>query len=75
MGRPNASKGAGGTPASADQPGLSANQKHRQRASDRDMRSNPAAGAQPKAKVDPSSPFAKLLELRSLLEEQANKRP
>jgi hypothetical protein len=26
------------------------------------------------AKVDPNSPFAKLLELRSLLEEQANKR-
>ena len=33
------------------------------------------AGAQPRAKVDPNSPFAKLLELRSLLEEQAAKRP
>jgi ferredoxin len=37
-------------------------------------RSIPTAPPQPKAKVDPNSPFAKLLELRSLLEEQANKR-
>ena len=33
------------------------------------------AAAQPRATVDPNSPFAKLLELRSLLEGQANKRP
>jgi hypothetical protein len=39
------------------------------------MRSNPPAAAQPRATVDPNSPFAKLLELRSLLEGQANKRP
>jgi ATP-dependent RNA helicase SUPV3L1/SUV3 len=73
--RPDADKGAGRRPVSADQRGLDANEKHRQRASDRDMRSSPAAGTQPRAKVDPNSPFAKLLELRSLLEGQANKRP
>jgi hypothetical protein len=37
-------------------------------------RSAPPTPQQQKAKVDPNSPFAKLLELRSLLEEQANKR-
>jgi ATP-dependent RNA helicase SUPV3L1/SUV3 len=50
-------------------------EKRRQRPNDYDMaRSTPTAPPQPKAKVDPNSPFAKLLELRSLLEEQANKR-
>jgi ATP-dependent RNA helicase SUPV3L1/SUV3 len=53
-----------------------ADEKHRQTLNDRDMPgSHPAAGLQPKAKVDPNSPFAKLLELRPLLERQANKRP
>jgi ATP-dependent RNA helicase SUPV3L1/SUV3 len=51
-------------------------EKHRQTARDRDMpRSHPAPERQPRAKVDPNSPFAKLLELRALLEGQANKRP
>ncbi len=51
-------------------------EKHRQTPSGRDMaRSHPASERQPRAKVDPNSPFAKLLELRSLLEGQANKRP
>ena len=51
-------------------------EKHRQTSSDRDMpRSLPASERQPRATVDPNSPFAKLLELRSLLEEQSNKRP
>jgi ATP-dependent RNA helicase SUPV3L1/SUV3 len=50
-------------------------EKRRQRPTDYDMaRSTPTAPPQQKAKVDPNSPFAKLLELRSLLEEQANKR-
>jgi ATP-dependent RNA helicase SUPV3L1/SUV3 len=50
-------------------------EKRRQRPNDYDMaRSTPTAPPQQKAKVDPNSPFAKLLELRSLLEEQANKR-
>jgi ATP-dependent RNA helicase SUPV3L1/SUV3 len=50
-------------------------EKRRQRPNDYDMaRSIPTAPPQAKAKVDPNSPFAKLLELRSLLEEQANKR-
>ena len=51
-------------------------EKRRQRTSERDMpRSNATTAPQHKAKVDPNSPFAKLLELRPLLEEQANKRP
>jgi hypothetical protein len=50
-------------------------EKRRQRPNDYDMaRSSPTTTPQPTAKVDPNSPFAKLLELRSLLEEQANKR-
>jgi ATP-dependent RNA helicase SUPV3L1/SUV3 len=50
--------------------------KHRQAGTSRDMSgSHPGPGQQPRAKVDPNSPFAKLLELRSLLEGQANKRP
>jgi ATP-dependent RNA helicase SUPV3L1/SUV3 len=73
--RPETGKAPGRADRGADQPGIDINEKHRQQASDRDMRSNPAAGAQPRAKVDPNSPFAKLLELRSLLEEQAAKRP
>ncbi len=52
-----------------------ADEKRRQRPKDYDMaRATPAAAPQKPAKVDPNSPFAKLLELRSLLEEQANKR-
>jgi ATP-dependent RNA helicase SUPV3L1/SUV3 len=51
-------------------------EKRRQRGRDYDMpRLNTAAAPQRDAKVDPNSPFAKLLELRSLLEKQANKRP
>jgi ATP-dependent RNA helicase SUPV3L1/SUV3 len=54
----------------------SVDEKRRQAASDRDMpRFHPASGPEPRAKVDPDSPFAKLLELRALLESQANKRP
>ncbi len=53
-----------------------ADEKHRQTANDRDMpRVHAASGQEPRVKVDPNSPFAKLLELRSLLERQANKRP
>jgi ATP-dependent RNA helicase SUPV3L1/SUV3 len=52
-----------------------ADEKRRQRPKDYDMaRATAAAAPQKPAKVDPNSPFAKLLELRSLLEEQANKR-
>jgi ATP-dependent RNA helicase SUPV3L1/SUV3 len=62
---------------SADQrEGVRADEKYRQPASGRDMPpSRPASERQPRAKVDPNSPFAKLLELRALLEGQANKRP
>jgi hypothetical protein len=50
-------------------------EKRRQRARDYDMpRLNTTTAPQHQAKVDPNSPFAKLLELRSLLEKQANKR-
>jgi ATP-dependent RNA helicase SUPV3L1/SUV3 len=50
-------------------------EKRRQRPHDYDMaRSAPTTPPQQPAKIDPNSPFAKLLELRSLLEEQANKR-
>jgi ATP-dependent RNA helicase SUPV3L1/SUV3 len=64
-------------PPRADGPGaVHVNEKRRQQASECDMpRSNPTTAPQHKAKVDPNSPFAKLLELRPLLEEQANKRP
>jgi ATP-dependent RNA helicase SUPV3L1/SUV3 len=64
-------------PGSADRrEAVRSDEKHRQTASDRDMpRSHPASERQPRAKVDPNSPFAKLLELRALLEGQANKRP
>jgi ATP-dependent RNA helicase SUPV3L1/SUV3 len=52
------------------------NEKNRQTAVNRDMpRSRSASGQRPEAKVDPNSPFAKLLELRPLLVGQANKRP
>ena len=52
-----------------------ADEKRRQRPKDYDMaRTTPTTAPQKPAKVDPTSPFAKLLELRSLLEEQANKR-
>ena len=68
---------AADAPMSADrQDSVKPEEKRRQRASNYGMpRSNTTAAPQHKAKVDPNSPFAKLLELRSLLEEQANKRP
>ena len=50
-------------------------EKRRQRGRDYDMpRLNSTTAPQHNVKVDPNSPFAKLLELRSLLEKQA-KRP
>ncbi len=69
----NGHKPATRPPRSADQrEAVRSDEKHRQTPSDRDMaRSHPDA----RAKVDPNSPFAKLLELRSLLEGHANKRP
>jgi ATP-dependent RNA helicase SUPV3L1/SUV3 len=72
-----ARKAAERLPAQADQSdNVRAHEKHRQAAISRDMsHSHPGPGQQPRAKVDPNSPFAKLLELRSLLEGQANKRP
>jgi ATP-dependent RNA helicase SUPV3L1/SUV3 len=52
-----------------------ADEKRRQRPKDYDIaRSTSPTPPQQKGKVDPNSPFAKLLELRSLLEDQANKR-
>jgi ATP-dependent RNA helicase SUPV3L1/SUV3 len=68
---------AADAPMSADkQDSVKPEEKRRQRASNYGMpRSNTTTAPQHKAKVDPNSPFAKLLELRSLLEEQANKRP
>jgi ATP-dependent RNA helicase SUPV3L1/SUV3 len=70
----DAEKAARRPPTSAD--AVPPNEKRRQRASDCDMPPlHPATGPQHTAKVDPNSPFAKLLELRSLLEGQANKRP
>jgi ATP-dependent RNA helicase SUPV3L1/SUV3 len=68
---------AADAPMSEDRPdSVKPEEKRRQRASDYGMpRSNTTTAPQHKAKVDPNSPFAKLLELRSLLEEQANKRP
>ena len=53
-----------------------ADKKRRQTAANRDMspgRLN--SGVQQKATVDPNSPFAKLVELRSLLEAQSKNRP
>jgi ATP-dependent RNA helicase SUPV3L1/SUV3 len=51
-------------------------EKYRQGPSDRDMsRFHPVSERQERPKVDPDSPFAKLLELRPLLEGKANKRP
>jgi hypothetical protein len=61
------------TPNRSDQ--TRADKKRRQRISGYDMpKPAPTTAPQHGAKVDPNSPFAKLLELRSLLEEQANKR-
>lgn len=72
--RPDVHHAARRPPTSAD--ALPANEKRRQRASDCDMPPlDPAPRPQDRPKVDPNSPFAKLLELRSLLEGQANKRP
>jgi ATP-dependent RNA helicase SUPV3L1/SUV3 len=73
----NARETARRAPTSADRPDtVHADEKHRQRASDCDMpRLHPSTGSQHRAKVDPDSPFAKLLELRTLLEGQATKRP
>jgi ATP-dependent RNA helicase SUPV3L1/SUV3 len=70
-------KAAIGPSASADRREAAPHdEKHRQSPSGRDMsRSRPASERQERAKVDPNSPFAKLLELRPLLEGQANKRP
>jgi ATP-dependent RNA helicase SUPV3L1/SUV3 len=63
-------------PRKPDRPNsVRADEKRRQRPKDYDMaRAAPTTAPQKPAKVDPNSPFAKLLELRSLLEEQANKR-
>ena len=68
---------AADAPMSADrQDSVKPEEKRRQRGRDYDMpRLKTAAAPQRDAKVDPNSPFAKLLELRSLLEKQANKRP
>ena len=74
---------ADGRKAAARPPGSAAgreaaqfDEKHRQTPSGRDMpRSHSASERQERAKIDPNSPFAKLLELRPLLEGQANKRP
>ena len=80
-GRPSTSKRS---PKAAMRPSTSPNrpnpprhdEKRRQRTSEYDMpRVHSTTAPQHKAKVDPDSPFAKLLELRSLLEGQANKRP
>ena len=55
--------------------GFRVDEKLRQTASDRDMPpSHSTSERQPRTKVDLNSPFAKLLELRALLEGQANKR-
>jgi ATP-dependent RNA helicase SUPV3L1/SUV3 len=63
-------------PRRADQPARRPYEKHRQSAINRDMpQSQAAVRQQGAAKVDPNSPFAKLLELRSLLEGQPKKRP
>jgi hypothetical protein len=73
---PDPRKAAMRQPASADRPGsASAHEKHRQRASDYDMPKSDPKTVPQRAKVDPNSPFAKLLELRPLLEGRANKRP
>jgi ATP-dependent RNA helicase SUPV3L1/SUV3 len=63
-------------PRGADRPdSAQPEEKHRQRARDYDKpRLNATTVPQHNVKVDPNSPFAKLLELRSLLEKQA-KRP
>jgi ATP-dependent RNA helicase SUPV3L1/SUV3 len=54
--------------------GVRVYEKLRQTATDRDMPpSHSTSERQPRAKVDVNSPFAKLLELRALLEGQANK--
>ncbi len=75
--QPEAHKGSRRSPGREDRPGVvRSDEKYRQTPSDRDMsRPHPASERQPRAKVDPNSPFAKLLELKSLLEGQANKRP
>jgi ATP-dependent RNA helicase SUPV3L1/SUV3 len=72
----DAREAAARPPGSADRRNaVRSDEKHRQTPSDRDMpHSHPASEPQPKAKVDPNSPFAKLLELKSLLERQAGKR-
>ena len=67
---------AGPPPKRPDRPNPSRNdEKRRQRPNDYDMgRPSPPTAPRQPAKVDPNSRFAKLLELRPLLEEQANKR-
>ena len=75
---PNWRREAAASPASKgpDRPhSARIDEKRRHRTKDYDMaRSAPTTATQQPAKVDPNSPFAKLLELRSRLEEQANKR-
>jgi ATP-dependent RNA helicase SUPV3L1/SUV3 len=63
-------------PSGADRPdSVQPEEKRRQQARDYDMpRLKATTAPQHNVKVDPNSPFAKLLELRSLLEKQA-KRP
>ncbi len=81
---PSASAGPAGAQASAADPPSKAarpnktqmSEKRRQMASNHDMpRDRPDSGLQQRAAVDPNSPFAKLVELRSLLEAQSKKRP
>jgi ATP-dependent RNA helicase SUPV3L1/SUV3 len=64
-------------PRRANEPGAAhSHEQHRQSAVNRDMpQSQTAVRQQSRAKVDPDSPFAKLLELRSLLEGQPKQRP
>ncbi len=56
--------------------GPPANEKRRQPAANRGMhRARSNSGPEERPAVDPNSPFAKLVELRSLLEAQSKKRP
>jgi ATP-dependent RNA helicase SUPV3L1/SUV3 len=68
--------GAGAAPPTAEQSSSPpAGEKRRQPAANRGMhRSHSNSGPQERTTVDPNSPFAKLAELRSLLEAQSKKR-
>jgi ATP-dependent RNA helicase SUPV3L1/SUV3 len=72
---PAAPAHAAHAPRGADSPdAVKPEEKRRQRARDYDMpRLNATMAPQHNVKVDPNSPFAKLLELRSLLEKQAKR--